>query len=241
MQELKWYVMYTRSRAEKKVADMLVEEGIEVYLPMVEELRQWSDRKKKVQKALFNGYVFVKTHRNNLWNCLKVPGAVKFVHFSGEYRQTGKAARLAASKRRVFVDKVGRMAIFLQGFGRGRRVLAGGAIVEVSADEHRGGAWQMRLTIEQQNQIKQTVTAMVDGPVEIYVFGSRVDDARRGGDIDIMVKTPVEVAEPAMLMARISARLHILFGGIKVDVLLHAPSLLIQPIHRVALREGVKL
>jgi transcription antitermination factor NusG len=85
MQELKWYVMYTRSRAEKKVADMLVEEGVEVYLPMVEELRQWSDRKKKVQKALFNGYVFVKTHRNNLWNCLKIPGAVKFVHFSGEH------------------------------------------------------------------------------------------------------------------------------------------------------------
>jgi transcription antitermination factor NusG len=77
--------MYTRSRAEKKVADMLVEEGVEVYLPMVEELRQWSDRKKKVQKALFNGYVFVKTHRNNLWNCLKIPGAVKFVHFSGEH------------------------------------------------------------------------------------------------------------------------------------------------------------
>ena len=85
MQELKWYVMYTRSRAEKKVADMLVEEGVEVYLPMVEELRQWSDRKKKVQKALFNGYVFVKTNRNNLWNCLKIPGAVKFVHFSGEH------------------------------------------------------------------------------------------------------------------------------------------------------------
>jgi len=85
MQELKWYVMYTRSRAEKKVADMLVEEGVEVYLPMVEVLRQWSDRKKKVQKALFNGYVFVKTNRNNLWNCLKIPGAVKFVHFSGEH------------------------------------------------------------------------------------------------------------------------------------------------------------
>ena len=85
MQELKWYVMYTRSRAEKKVADMLAEDGVEVYLPMVEELRQWSDRKKKVQKALFNGYVFVKTHRNNLWNCLKIPGAVKFVHFSGEH------------------------------------------------------------------------------------------------------------------------------------------------------------
>jgi len=83
MQEFQWYVMYTSSRAEKKVADRLQKEGVEVFLPLVEELRQWTDRKKKVQKALFNGYVFVKTHRNNLWNCIQVPGAVKFVNFSG--------------------------------------------------------------------------------------------------------------------------------------------------------------
>jgi transcription antitermination factor NusG len=83
MQELKWYVMYTTSRAEKKVAERLTDAGLEVFLPMVEVLRQWSDRKKKVQKALFNGYVFVKTDRNNLWNCLQTPGAVKFVNFSG--------------------------------------------------------------------------------------------------------------------------------------------------------------
>ncbi len=75
--------MYTTSRAEKKVAERLTGAGLEVFLPMVEELRQWSDRQKKVQKALFNGYVFVKTDRNNLWNCLQTPGAVKFVNFAG--------------------------------------------------------------------------------------------------------------------------------------------------------------
>jgi transcription antitermination factor NusG len=85
MEELKWYVMYTASRSEKKVADRLKENDVEVYLPMVEELRQWSDRKKKVQKAMFNGYVFVKTRRNQLWECLQIPGAVKFVHFAGEH------------------------------------------------------------------------------------------------------------------------------------------------------------
>lgn len=85
MEELKWYVMYTASRSEKKVADRLVEDGREVYLPIVEELRQWSDRKKKVKKALFNGYVFVKTKRSQLWECLQVPGAVKFIHFSGHH------------------------------------------------------------------------------------------------------------------------------------------------------------
>ena len=85
MEEQKWYVMYTTSRSEKKVADRLEERGWEVYLTIVEELRQWSDRKKKVKKALFNGYVFVKTRRNQLWECLQVPGAVKFVHFSGQH------------------------------------------------------------------------------------------------------------------------------------------------------------
>ena len=85
MEDLKWYVMYTASRAEKKVADRLVEKGWEVYLPMIEELRQWSDRKKKVKRAMFNGYVFVKTRRNQLWECLQEPGAVKFVHFSGQH------------------------------------------------------------------------------------------------------------------------------------------------------------
>jgi transcriptional antiterminator NusG len=85
MTDLKWYVLYASSRAEKKVAQRLIELGFEVYLPVIEELRQWSDRKKKVQKALFNGYLFVKTTRTNLWQALQVPGAVKFVHFSGEH------------------------------------------------------------------------------------------------------------------------------------------------------------
>ena len=85
MNELKWFVMYTASRSEKKVAARLRETGKEVYLPIIEELRQWSDRKKKVERPLFNGYVFVKTTRNQLWECLQVPGAVKFVHFSGQH------------------------------------------------------------------------------------------------------------------------------------------------------------
>ncbi len=85
MVEMKWYVMYTASRSEKKVAERLNEKGWDVYLPIVEELRQWSDRKKKVQRPLFNGYVFVKTNRNQLWECLQIPGAVKFVHFSGQH------------------------------------------------------------------------------------------------------------------------------------------------------------
>ncbi len=100
MNELNWYVMYTTSRAEKKVSKRLLEKGVENFLPMVEELRQWSDRKKKVQKALFNGYIFVKTSKAQLWEALQVPGAVKFVNFSGEHA-TVRDEEIEAIKRIV--------------------------------------------------------------------------------------------------------------------------------------------
>jgi transcription termination/antitermination protein NusG len=100
MSDLNWYVMYTTSRSEKKVSQRLKEKGIEVFLPMVEELRQWSDRKKKVQKALFNGYIFVKTEKSKLWESLQVPGAVKFVNFSGEHA-TVRNEEIEAIKRIV--------------------------------------------------------------------------------------------------------------------------------------------
>ncbi|NHE55617.1 UpxY family transcription antiterminator [Cyclobacterium plantarum] len=80
-----WYVMYTAPRAEKKVAQRLKEKGTEVYLPIIEELRQWSDRKKKVQRPLFNGYLFVYTSKERLWEALQISGAVKFINFSGEH------------------------------------------------------------------------------------------------------------------------------------------------------------
>ncbi|MCH7400452.1 UpxY family transcription antiterminator [Belliella kenyensis] len=85
MEDLHWFVLYTTARAEKKVAQRLEDQDIEVFLPLVEELRQWSDRKKKVQRPLFNGYLFVKTSKINLWKSLQTPGAVKFVNFNGEH------------------------------------------------------------------------------------------------------------------------------------------------------------
>lgn len=84
-EKLNWYVMYTAPRAEKKVAQRLEEKGTKVYLPMIEEIRQWSDRKKKIQKPLFSGYVFVHTSKERLWESLQVTGAVKFINFSGEH------------------------------------------------------------------------------------------------------------------------------------------------------------
>ena len=55
-----WYVLYTKSRQEKKVAESLQAIGIEAFCPLVTVVKQWSDRKKKVQLPLINSYIFSK-------------------------------------------------------------------------------------------------------------------------------------------------------------------------------------
>ena len=63
---MKWYVLYTRSRCEKKVAATLTKRGIENYCPLNMKLRQWTDRKKYIHEPVFTSYVFVRTMENEL-------------------------------------------------------------------------------------------------------------------------------------------------------------------------------
>jgi transcription antitermination factor NusG len=70
----KWLVFYTKSRQEKKVRDILLRSGYEVFLPMQKVLRQWSDRKKWVEAPLFNSYIFVSTSEDKIVNVLQKPG-----------------------------------------------------------------------------------------------------------------------------------------------------------------------
>ena len=55
----RWYACYTRSRHEKRVAERLRQRGHTVFLPLVERVRQWHDRKKRVPWPLFPSYVFL--------------------------------------------------------------------------------------------------------------------------------------------------------------------------------------
>ena len=61
-----WYVIYTRSRCEKKVHSILSKRGIESYCPLNKCYRKWSDRKKIVMDPLFRSYVFVKVDRKEI-------------------------------------------------------------------------------------------------------------------------------------------------------------------------------
>ena len=71
---LNWYVVYTKPQAEKRVAERLQHAGFEVYLPLVEELKQWSDRKKKVQRPLIASVVFVRTSPTQLIGVFEAQG-----------------------------------------------------------------------------------------------------------------------------------------------------------------------
>jgi predicted nucleotidyltransferase len=97
----------------------------------------------------------------------------------------------------------------------------------------------MRLTPTQIDTIHSTTQAVLGEGAKVTLFGSRVDDLARGGDVDLMIEVSQALAEPALMSARIASRLSCAFDGRHVDVLLKAPNLQEQAIHRVAEKTGV--
>jgi transcriptional antiterminator RfaH len=79
-----WYAIYTRSRTEKQVHSLLLETGIETYLPLQKTLKQWSDRKKWVEEPLFRSYIFVCISPPEYYRVLNVAGVVRYVCFEGK-------------------------------------------------------------------------------------------------------------------------------------------------------------
>ncbi len=80
----RWYAVYTKPRAEKRVADRLSREGIHTYCPTYTTIRQWSDRRKKVVLPVFVSYVFVHVKRNQYHQVLKDPGVLNYVFYLGK-------------------------------------------------------------------------------------------------------------------------------------------------------------
>jgi len=84
MSNKQWYVVYTNPRGEKKAELRLQEKGIETFLPLQEVVKQWSDRKKKIQVPLFNSYLFVHIDlKKEHLSVLQTYGVVRFVRDLG--------------------------------------------------------------------------------------------------------------------------------------------------------------
>lgn len=76
-----WYAVHVKSRHEFKVVERLTKSGVETFLPAVERLNRWKDRKKLINFPLFPGYIFV--HMNKIYEAmltvLKTQGVVRFL------------------------------------------------------------------------------------------------------------------------------------------------------------------
>ncbi len=99
----------------------------------------------------------------------------------------------------------------------------------------------MRLAPEQIKLIKQLIAEIAGDGVSVRVFGSRIDDSQRGGDLDILLELPCASKNPAWLAARVSAKISRIMLGRKVDVLITAPNLKELPIHKHAKSTGVQI
>lgn len=81
-----WYALLTRARHEKIVEFRLRERGVTAFLPLMTEVRRWSDRRKLIEFPLFSCYVFAKlppTNEGQL-TALKVDGVFSVVGRRGE-------------------------------------------------------------------------------------------------------------------------------------------------------------
>ena len=79
-----WLVVWTESRAERKVGERISAHGIEHWVPVVSERHRWSDRWKDVLVPLFPGYVFARAGAVQVGRLLRVPGVLTLVKAGGQ-------------------------------------------------------------------------------------------------------------------------------------------------------------
>lgn len=82
--EEQWYVIYTRSRHEKNVAQQCREHGFDAFLPLYRVQRRWKQRVAAVMLPLFPSYVFIHIALQNRFRVLGLPGIVSMVSFNGK-------------------------------------------------------------------------------------------------------------------------------------------------------------
>ncbi len=99
----------------------------------------------------------------------------------------------------------------------------------------------MRLDDKTREIIKSEVAGQLGADAIVRLFGSRVDDMQRGGDIDLLIEPGHPLANRIQEECRLSASLYIKLGGRKVDVLIRDTLKPLLPIHEQALYYGVVL
>lgn len=82
LDEINWFVVYTKPRWEKKVHKLLVENNIDTYCPINKVRKKWSDRYKIVEEPLFKSYVFVHIEMADMSKVKMIDGVLNFVYWN---------------------------------------------------------------------------------------------------------------------------------------------------------------
>ena len=91
----KWFVVYTKPRNEIKVSQRLSVLGVENYTPTRIEVRQWSDRKKKIEVPLLPSMVLVSLNEKEVNKVFEVAGAVRYLFEKGKRAEVSNEEVLA--------------------------------------------------------------------------------------------------------------------------------------------------
>lgn len=95
----------------------------------------------------------------------------------------------------------------------------------------------MRLTASQIESIRQTTRQNFGAGASVWLFGSRVDDSRRGGDVDLYVESTQENTLISALRCKIALEDSL---DLHVDLIVKEPGK-DKPIYRLAKTQGVQL
>ena len=99
----------------------------------------------------------------------------------------------------------------------------------------------MRLNDKIREIIKVEVANQLGPDAVVRLFGSRVNDSQRGGDIDLLVESKLPLEHRIQAECKLAARLFIRLGGRKVDVLIKDPTMPLQLVHEQAITHGIIL
>ena len=81
----KWYEAYVRLFQERKTAEKLATMGIESFVPVREEIHQWSQRKKKVMRVLIPQMIFIHATQQERMEALTLPSISRYMVLRGEH------------------------------------------------------------------------------------------------------------------------------------------------------------
>lgn len=99
----------------------------------------------------------------------------------------------------------------------------------------------MRLTAAQQRAIRETATAVYGADAQVTLFGSRVNDQQKGGDIDLLICVSRSYQDALALKFRFLAQLKRQIGDRRIDVVLETPDAPSREIVRIARSEGAPI